>query len=96
MFQPSDIHSLTDFQRNAKDHIERLQASGRPEILTVNGKAAVVVQDAASYEKLLENLERANAIKAIRRGLDQARRGETKPAHEVLAAVRSKHKIGRA
>ena len=41
----TDIHSLTDFQRNVKDHLKHLKETGRPEILTVNGKAAVVVQD---------------------------------------------------
>ena len=32
-------YSLTDFKLNAKEHLERLRATGRPEVLTVNGKA---------------------------------------------------------
>jgi len=40
-----DIYSLTEFQRDAKTHIKHLKKSGRPAVLTINGKAALVVQD---------------------------------------------------
>jgi hypothetical protein len=56
-----DIASLTDFHRNSKAHLKRLRLSGRPEILTLNGKAEVVVQDAAAYQRLLSRLERATS-----------------------------------
>jgi hypothetical protein len=54
-----DIASLTDFHRNSTTHCKRLKQSGRPELLTVNGKAVLVVQDAAAYQRLLEVVERA-------------------------------------
>jgi hypothetical protein len=54
-----DIASLTDFHRNSTVHCKRLKRSGRPEVLTVNGKAVLVVQDAAAYQQLLEAVERA-------------------------------------
>ena len=66
MVHLEDIHSLTDFQRNTKEHIQRLKETGRPEVLTVNGKAEIVVQDAASYQKLLELIDRTEAIEGIR------------------------------
>jgi hypothetical protein len=49
MIRPEDIGSLTDFSRNAKAHLKRLKRTGRPEPLTVNGKAEVVVQGASAY-----------------------------------------------
>ncbi len=52
-----DIISLTDFQRSAKQHIARLSKTGKPQVLTVNGRAELVVQDAAAYQKLLELAE---------------------------------------
>ena len=55
----ADILSLTDFHRNSKVHLHRLHQTGRAAILTVNGKAEVVVQDAAAYERLLDRLNRA-------------------------------------
>jgi len=96
MFHLEDICSLSEFQRNAKEHIERLKETGRPEVLTVNGAAAVVVQDAQSYQKMLEAVERAQAIEGIRRGLDEAKEGKTKPARKALDAIRKKHDIPRS
>ena len=58
MIRPEDIGSLTDFQRNTQAHLKRLKRTGRPELLTVNGKAEVVVQNASAYQRLIELLEK--------------------------------------
>jgi PHD/YefM family antitoxin component YafN of YafNO toxin-antitoxin module len=58
MIRPEDIGSLTDFNRNTKAHLKRLRRTGRPELLTVNGKAEVVVQTASAYQRLLTSLEK--------------------------------------
>ena len=92
MIQLRDIYSLTDFQRKTREHIERLKATGRPEVLTVNGRAEVVVQDAESYERLLEVVERAEAIVGIRLGLDSMHRGEGRPAGEALRSLGERHR----
>ncbi|HLL48216.1 MAG TPA: type II toxin-antitoxin system Phd/YefM family antitoxin [Longimicrobiaceae bacterium] len=91
MIQLRDIYSLTDFQRKTREHIERLKETGRPEVLTVNGRAEVVVQDAASYERLLDLVDRAEAIVGIRLGLDSMHRGEGRPAAQALSAIRERH-----
>ena len=57
MIRPEDIGSLTDFARNTKAHLKKLKRTGRPELLTVNGKAEVVVQSASAYQLLIESLE---------------------------------------
>lgn len=89
----NEIHSLTDFQRNAKDHIVRMKKTKRPLVLTVNGKAEVVVQDKESYQKLLEELEATQTLLAIQRGLDDVRNGRTKPARQFLEELRKEMKI---
>jgi PHD/YefM family antitoxin component YafN of YafNO toxin-antitoxin module len=58
MIKPEDIGSLTSFQRNTVAHLKRLKHTGRPELLTVNGKAEVVVQNASAYQRLIEELEK--------------------------------------
>jgi len=58
MIRPEDIGSLTNFNRNTKAHLRRLRRTGRPELLTVNGKAEVVVQSASAYERLVKSLEK--------------------------------------
>ena len=93
MIHVEDIHSLTDFQRHAKEHIERLKETGRPAVLTVNGKAEVVVQDAAAYQKLLDLVDRLQAIEAIQKGLESMQRGEGKPSQEAFTQLRRKHNI---
>ena len=82
-----DIRSLTDFQRNTKAHLKRLKSTGRPEVLTVNGKAELIVQNAAAYEDMIE------AIRGIQRGLDSMAEGKGEPARKVLDRIRAKHKI---
>jgi prevent-host-death family protein len=59
MIRFQDIQSLTDFTRHAKAHLKRLKRTGQPVILTINGKAEVVVQSAAAYQRLFEARERA-------------------------------------
>ncbi len=52
-----DICSITEFKRRTADVITRLRGTGRAVVLTTNGRADVVVQDAASYQKLLDRLQ---------------------------------------
>ena len=93
MIAIDDIRSLTDFQRNTKAHLKRLKTTGRPEVLTVNGRAELIVQNAASYQAMLDAVERAEAIAGIQRGLDSADRGEGEPASKAFARIRRKHGI---
>lgn len=93
MIDLNEIHSLTEFQRNTKEHLERLKKSGKPQVLTVNGKAEVVVQDARSYQLLLEEMEKLEALAGIRRGLQEVESGKTSSSDEVFARMRAKHKI---
>lgn len=88
MFRLDDIHSLTDFQRKTREHLERLKETGRPEVLTLHGEAEVVVQDADAYQELLDRLERAEAIAGIREGLASMERGEGRPLEEVVELIR--------
>ncbi len=71
MFYSADIHTVTEFSRKPAEHIKRLNESKRPEILTVNGKAAVVVQDAETYEKMAQLADYAESIVNIRKALSE-------------------------
>jgi len=89
MIALQDIRSLTDFQRNTKAHLRRLKSSGRPVVLTVNGRAELIVQDAAAFEDTLD------AIRGIQRGLDAMKEGAGKPFRQALDEIRVKYKIPR-
>ncbi len=56
MIKLENIHSLTDFKRNASSYVEQIQQTKSPMVLTVNGEAAVIVQDALSFQDLLDRL----------------------------------------
>ena len=64
MLETQNIYPLSDFQRNAKGFISQLKESQKPIVLTVNGKASLVIQDPESYQKLLEAsaVERSAAV----------------------------------
>jgi hypothetical protein len=38
-----DIHSLTDFKKNTSEFINQMKQTGEPVILTIKGKAELVV-----------------------------------------------------
>jgi PHD/YefM family antitoxin component YafN of YafNO toxin-antitoxin module len=95
MLDTREIHSLTDFLRNHKVHVARLKKTQTPEVLTVNGKAEVVVQDAASYQAMLDRLHHMETLAAIQEGMASAERGELKPASQVLAEMQAKYGLSR-
>jgi prevent-host-death family protein len=71
MLDTSNIYPLSDFQRNAKGFIAQLQESHKPIVLTVNGKAAIVIQDAAAYQELLDHLEIERSAATIRQRMEK-------------------------
>lgn len=90
-----DVQALTTFRRKSAKMLRQLKKSHRPIILTVNGKAEAVVQDAKAYQRLLDLAARADSEEGIRQGLEDARKGRTRPAREVFAMMRSKYAIPR-
>lgn len=93
MIKLDEIHSLTEFQRDAKAHVKQLKKTGRPAVLTINGKAALVVQDASAYQSMLDVIDRAEAIAGIQKGLDSANRGKGEPIGEFFARLRKKYNL---
>ncbi|ELS30697.1 hypothetical protein Pse7429DRAFT_4153 [Pseudanabaena biceps PCC 7429] len=46
-----------------------MRNTGHPIVLTINGKAELVVQDAASYQQLLNTIEELKTIVGAAKGL---------------------------
>ncbi len=87
-----DIHSLTTFKRKSSDLMKQMKKTGRPLVLTVNGKAEAVVVDPATYQKVAGQLD---AIAAIRQGLLEAEKGLGRPADEVFDELEQESRPGR-
>ena len=88
-----DIQSLTTFRRRSGDFMKQLKKTRRPVVLTVKGKAAAIVQDAESYQRLLDVAARADAYEGIRQGLEQAKQGKGRDAEEFFAEFEATHGI---
>ena len=95
MINLDDIQSLTDFKRNTAKYLRKMKKSKGPVVLTVNGRAEIVVQDAKAYQDMLERVERAETVAALKQGIDESKRGEGRPARKALEELRRKHGISR-
>ncbi|MCA1592116.1 MAG: type II toxin-antitoxin system Phd/YefM family antitoxin [Acidobacteria bacterium] len=93
MISLKDIESLTAFKRNTTEYVKKIKKSGTPLVLTVNGKAEIIVQDAKSYQRMLELLDRAETIEAIREGLESVRQGKTMPLDRFDKEMRKKVRV---
>jgi len=90
-----EIDSLSNFKRNTADYLKQLKKSGKPVVLTVNGKAELIVQDAASYQRLLEISERLETIEALKPAIEEMKAGKGEPADVFFAKLLSNPQITR-
>jgi PHD/YefM family antitoxin component YafN of YafNO toxin-antitoxin module len=95
MIDLREVRSVTEFQRNLKDYVGQLKRKKTPLVLTVNGRAQLIVQDADSYQTLLDRLERAETVAAIRQDIEQFERGEGIPLKQAERRLRKKHGFSR-
>ena len=93
MFSLCDIHPLSEFQRGAKTFLVKLKETKTPIVLTVNGKAAAVVQDAQSYQQLLDRIELLESMAKIRQSMDEFDQGKGIPLNQAFEQFKEKYGI---
>ena len=79
-----DIQSLSHFKRNTAGCLDQMRRSGHPLVLTVNGKAELVVQDAAAYQQLLERVE---MVEFLHKSKADIAAGRTRPLRQALEGL---------
>ncbi len=84
MYTTADIYPVSDFNRKTSEHIKRVQETKKPEVLTVNGKAAIVLIDPESYDEMAQNQELLQTLKNLIAANGQHTNGQSKPAEQVL------------
>jgi len=82
-----DIDSLSKLKRNTPEFLRQLRETGHPVVLTINGKAELVVQDSASYQTLIELAERAEEMEALRVAVEEMKAGKGRPIEESFAEM---------
>ena len=73
MLDTRETYPLDDFVSNPEAHIARLKETRTPEVLTVNGRAEVVLLDTETYEELVERVRRAEGMAAVRAAIREAK-----------------------
>ena len=90
-----DIQPMTTFRNHSAEIMQHLKETKRPVVLTVNGKAAAVIQDAEAYQRLLDLAAEASAAEGIRQGLEDVNAGRSLPARQILTEIRGEYGIPR-
>ncbi|TAN22269.1 MAG: type II toxin-antitoxin system Phd/YefM family antitoxin [Acidobacteria bacterium] len=90
-----DQDSLTAFRRNSAEYLKRLRRTKRPLVLTVNGKVAAVVQDAAEYQRLRDLAAEADVAEGIWQGREDVAQGRVRDAREFFAEFEAEHGLRR-
>jgi prevent-host-death family protein len=76
-----DIKSVTDLKVHTRQLLQQVRRTGRPMVITVNGRPDVVMIDAAQYEQQKQLL---NLAALLAEGERDIREGRTRPAEEFL------------
>jgi prevent-host-death family protein len=88
-----DIMSLSTFKRDSNKVMRQMKKTKEPVVLTINGKAAVVVQDAEGYQNLLDLKERSETIEVLRRRLASLSGKKGRTADEFFTEFFAKNSI---
>ncbi len=80
-----DIRSVTDLKRNTREILDQIHTTGRPVILTVNGRADSVLMDVSMYEK---NLQAANFARLLAPAEQDLEQGHVRPVREFIAGFK--------
>lgn len=85
-----DIRSVTDLKRNTREILEQIHHTGRPVVLTVNGKADAVLIDAKVYEK---HLKASNLARLLVKAEEDVAAKRTRPVRSFLKEFKNARKI---
>lgn len=80
-----DIRSVSELKRDTKEIFRHLRETGRPVVVTVNGKPDVVLLDAEVYER---RLKENNLSRLLAEGEAAERAGKVRPAREAIRDIR--------
>lgn len=90
--QSEDVKTSAEFEQRPKQILQQVRKTGRPIVVTVQGKPGVVVMKAADYQR---QLQAANLSQLLLQGESDVQAGRTRPAADVLKDLRRGKKISR-
>ena len=85
-----DIVPMSEFRNNLSDCAARVRTSGRPILLTQNGRASYVFMDLAAFEEIREKLEKMEAYEDLLAAEGEADRGEVMSVDDFEKEIRER------
>ena len=85
-----DVKTVSEIKKNLRAVLEQLRSTGRPVVVTVNGKPDAVLIDVETYERKLKSL---NLVGLLAEGEEDIRQGRTRSAGAFLKELRRAKKI---
>jgi prevent-host-death family protein len=93
MLNPSHTHPLSQLQQEASALLDQFKIDKTPIVLTVDGKAAAVLQDAESYQQLLDKIERLETLAGLRKSLEEFEQGKGVPLDQAFQHLQQKYDL---
>lgn len=87
-----DIKTVSELKKNLRAVLDQIRGTGRPVVVTVNGKPDAVLIDVATYERKLKSL---NLVGLLAEGEEDIRQGRTRSASTFLKDFRRAKKVSR-
>ena len=82
--KPSQVKPISYLKSHAAELVREITESGEPMLITQNGEAKVIVQDAQSYEDMQQTLA---LLKILTLGRKEIEAGRFVPASDVFAEL---------
>jgi antitoxin YefM len=85
---PEDAQPAADLQTQAEGLLRKVQDTGRPVLLTQEGKGTAVLVDIHTYQSLLEELD---VLRDVHRGLSDVEAGRVVSHDEARARLLARY-----
>ncbi len=82
--------SLSEFRTSAEATIDRLNRTGEPEAITIDGQVRAVLVSPAAFQAMTDEAQLARDAAVIRRSLRQYRAGEGQELHAFSRDLRAR------
>ncbi len=68
-----DVRPLSEFRSKTTTFVQQVRETGRPLVITQNGRSAAVLLDVVEYEKLLERIETLQDVIQAEKQIDEGK-----------------------
>ncbi len=87
------MNAISERDYNSSALIKRLQETGDPLILTVEGTVQAVVLNADFYQQLVELADKARSLTTIQKSLEDVEQGKTQAMEKALESIEKKYEV---